>query len=422
MERNPLRLFAGMTWLERTEYALMMLMSAAVAVHWSIGVWCMTVLLVVAVVKSIVARRIGNGSLSRGAKTSLLLMILLWVLHAASALYSSHPDEAFSRALMMLPMLLLPLLFLLDDLSYLRRRHVSALMFLLAGVLTVRFAVMFCRATYCFATGTPWRDLIDYHFDPLHHNYLAMYLIATIALLYAELARCWHRTEWRRWRWLVAADMLLLAGYMVIMGSRSGLLVCAALAVACLMHLALVRKRWVATGVVVAVLFVAVGTSYAVAPHLYWRIVYSANKMLAGEPGDGRQIMWQCGMELVEGHELWGRGCDGYWEELRERYRAHDFAEGYEPERYNTHNQYLETLIALGAMGTAVLLAMVILPAVTALRRRSRNLPMLLFSIVYGGFLMFEVMFGRQMGLLFICWWFGLLQLPCKQFFMTQKQ
>ena len=69
-----------------------------------------------------------------------------------------------------------------------------------------------------------------------------------------------------------------------------------------------------------------------------------------------------------------------------------------------------------------MLLAMVILPAATALRRRSRNLPMLLFTIVYGGFLMFEVMFGRQMGLLFICWWFGVLQLPCKQFFVTQKQ
>lgn len=421
-----MRLFAGMTWLERTEYALMMLMSATVAVHWSISVWCMTVLLVVAVVKCIVTRRAGNRTLSRGAKTSLLLMILLWVLHAASALYSSHPDEAWSRALMMLPMLLLPLLFLVDDLSYLRRRHVSALVFLLAGVLTVRFGLMLCRAVYhFFYTGIPLGQMLDYHeyhFDYMHHNYLAMYLIATIALLYAELARCWHRPEWRRWRWLVAADMLLLAGYMVVMGSRSGLLVCAVLAVACLIHLALVRKRWVATGVVVAVLLAAVGTSYAVAPNMYWRIVYSANKMLAGEPGDGRQIMWLCGMELVEGHEIWGRGCDGYWEELRERYRAHDFAEGYEPERYNTHNQYLETLIALGVVGIAVLLAMVILPAATALRRRSRNLPMLLFTIVYGGFLMFEVMFGRQMGLLFICWWFGVLQLPCKQFFVTQKQ
>ena len=34
---------------------------------------------------------------------------------------------------------------------------------------------------------------------------------------------------------------------------------------------------------------------------------------------------------------------------------------------------------------------------------------MVLFTIAYGGFLMFEVMFGRQMGLLFICWWYGLL-------------
>lgn len=414
MKRDPIQLFAGMSHLEKVEYALMLLMTVAVAIHWTAGVWCMAALILVAAAKCIVTRRIGNPALSRSAKVSMWLMIALWVLHAVSALYSSHPDEAWSRAMMMLPMLLLPLLFLLDDLSYLRRQHLSALVFLLAGVLTVRFGLMLCRAVYhYFYTGIPLGQMLDYHeyhFDYMHHNYMSMYLIATIALLYAEVARCWHRPEWRRWRWAVAADMLLLSGYMVIMGSRSGLVVFALMAGACLLHMALVRKRWAATGAVLALLLVAVGASYAVAPRMYWRIVYSAEKMLAGEPGDGRQIMWQCGMELVEGHELIGWGCDGYWEALRERYRAHDFAEGYEPERYNTHNQYLETLIALGMMGAVVLVAMVVMPAVVALRRHSRNLPMLLFTVVYAGCLVFEVMFGRQMGLLFICWWYGVLQ------------
>ncbi len=422
MKRDPVHLFSGMSLLEKAEYALMLLMTAAVAIHWTAGVWCMVALLAVATGRCIATRRVGNSALSRGARVSLLLMVLFWALHAVSALYSSHPAEAWSRALMMLPMLLLPLLFLADDLSWLRRRHVSTLVFLLAGTLTVRFGLMLSRAVGHYILGTPLRELIDFHFDPLHHNYLAMYLIATIALLYAELSRRWRRPLWKRWRWVVAADMLLLAGYMVIMGSRSGLVVFALVAIACLLHLALVRKRWAATGAVLALLLVAVGASYAVAPRLYWRIVYSAEKMLAGEPGDGRQIMWQCGMELVDGHELIGRGCDGYWEELRERYRAHDFAEGYMPERYNTHNQYLETLIALGVVGTAVLLAMIVCPVVTALRRRNRNLPMLLFTLVYAGCLMFEVMFGRQMGLLFICWWFGVLQLPYRQNFALQKQ
>ncbi len=114
-------------------------------------------------------------------------------------------------------------------------------------------------------------------------------------------------------------------------------------------------------------------------------------------------------MELVKERPLTGWGSDGYWPELRERYRAHDFAEGYEPERYNTHNQYLETLLMTGSVGLAVLLMMVLVPAVASCCKPRRNLPMALFTIVYGGFLMFEVMFGRQMGLLFICWWYGLL-------------
>jgi len=43
------------------------------------------------------------------------------------------------------------------------------------------------------------------------------------------------------------------------------------------------------------------------------------------------------------------------------------------------------------------------------LQKPRRNLPMAFFTIVYGGFLVFEVMFGRQMGLLFICFWYGAL-------------
>ena len=63
--------------------------------------------------------------------------------------------------------------------------------------------------------GTPPSLLIDFHFDPLHHNYLALYLITAIALLYVVVERNWHRAGWRRWRWVVVADMALLAGYMV---------------------------------------------------------------------------------------------------------------------------------------------------------------------------------------------------------------
>jgi len=402
-------LFGEMKWYDRAEYATMLLMTAAVPIDWHAGVWCLIGLCGVEVVKWVACRRVGNPAAGRWARTGLWLMVGYYALCALSALWSSHPDEARARAVLMLPMGVLPLVFLLSDMSYLRRRHVDVLAGVLAGVLTVRFVVMAIRAVVRYAQGVPPSMLIDYHFDALHHNYLALYLIAAVGLLYVVVERRWNDARWKGWRWAVAADMALLAGYMVVMGSRSGLVVMALLAAGCLAHMALVRRRWKATLVAAALLATGVAGTYMAAPKLYWRIVYSAERMLAGQTGDGRQVMWRCGMELVEGHALWGWGCDGYWEELRERYRAHDFAEGYEPERYNTHNMYLETLLMTGAAGLALLLAMMAAPVAGAFAGRRRNLRMVLFTVVYGGFLMFEVMFERQMGLLFICWWYGLL-------------
>jgi len=403
------RFFADMQWYDAVWYVAAMLMAGSVPIGWKVGVWSLVLLCVATVVKCVASRRVGSRGLSAWAKAGLWLMVAYYALCAASALWSSQPGEAWGRAMTMLPMAALPCVFLVSDLSHLKRRHIELLIAVLAGVLSVRFGVMGTRAAVRFFQGVPPSMLVDINFDPLHHNYLSMYLIAAIGLLYATVERHWRAAGWRKRRWVVVADMVMLSGYMVVMGSRSGLVIMALLAAGCLAHLAFVRRRWAVAGVIGGLLVVGVGTTYLAAPKLYWRIVYSAEKMLAGEPGDGRQVMWQCGLELVKERPLWGWGCDGYWPELRERYRAHDFAEGYEPERYNTHNMYVETLLMTGAVGLALLLMMVVVPVVASLQKPRRNLPMAFFTIVYGGFLVFEVMFGRQMGLLFICFWYGAL-------------
>ena len=154
-----------------------------------------------------------------------------------------------------------------------------------------------------------------------------------------------------------------------------------------------------------------IGVSYLAMPTLYWRIIYSVEKIAAGEQGDGRQVMWKCGAEALKGHEFIGYGCGGYWDVLHERYVAHDFAEGYTHEKYSTHNQYLETALSTGLVGLILLLAMVIMPIVLAICKPRRNLPMMLFSIVYALCIVFEATFGRQMGLLFVGWWYGILLL-----------
>lgn len=397
-------------WYEAVLYGLMMLMSASAALSWRIGVWAMVAVCGMSAVQAVFTRRVGNRTLRRSERLCFYSMLAYWLLYVVGTLYSPNPKDGWHRVGMMLPTVLLPLFFLLTDLSWLSRQGRSGLVYVLAATLTVRFVVMAVRAGVRYAAGIPVMELVNFHFDPLHHNYLSMYLLAAIGLLYSQLVNV---EKWKV-KILLMADMALLSLYVVILASRSALIVLAVVVVACVLHLWLVRHRWqVAIVAVGVVLTLGIG-SYLAAPQLYVRVGYTLDRLRNGTPLDSRQTLWQCGLELMEGRWATGWGVEGYWEPLRESYRAHDFAEGYEPERYNTHNQYLETTLCTGLPGLTVLMVMVLLPVAVAMCRnrnagRDRNLPLLLFSIVYGGFLFFEVALARQMGLLFICWWYGLL-------------
>ena len=448
-------LFQGLRWYETSEYALLMLFVVSTSIQWRIALWCFVLLCANTLIKIIASHHIGNPALSRPIRTCLGLMILFYLVFAISGTYSSQPDEALSTAATMLPLLIFPLLFLLSDTRYLHARRLSALAYLLAATLTLRFAIMLPRSAFhtansqlfsfttsTFATlmaqaaswlsqqipfprlgnqlsllplravahlinGSPFEHLKTFLFDPMHHNYLALYILTAIALLYASLVHHWQSPRWHRARWLVLGDIILLSVYILLSGSRSGIVAWAFLATACLIHLAFVKKQWRTLAIVITATALIIGISYWASPKTYKRITDTAKNILNGEEGDVRQTLWLSGLSAIKDRPLFGYGCDGYWDTLFEQYRTHDLPTS----QLNTHNQYIETTLAAGLLGLAVMLAMMAMPVVLALHRPHRNLPMVLFTMVYAVCIAFEVSFGRQMGLLFISFWYCILLL-----------
>lgn len=453
------QLFGHLRWYEASEYVLMMLMVVSVPIHWRLGVWCMALLGINFIIKSIATRSLGNRSLSRPAIACLCLMVLYYLVYAVSISYSNNPAEGWSMIFIMLPLLIFPLIFLLSDMSYLTATHHKTLIYLLAAALTVRFIILALRA----AVLSPLSDLIGdsthlmasatlqcgslllggtffskatvglasiamkfvaelleitsvtsfkhFTFDNLHHNYLAIYIITAIAFLYAELIRNWTRPRWRKMRWAIIADMALLTVSLIVSNSRSGLVVLALLAAVCVVHLAVVRKQWLTTGIIIGAAAMLIGATYLVTPKSFKRIIETAQNLIEGEEGDVRQTLWSSSLEATKGHLLIGYGCEGYWDALSDSYQSNECDSGFKQD-FNPHNQYLETALATGLVGLAVMLAMILAPVLFSLRHKPRNIHIILFTVVYAGCLLFEASFGRQMGLLFICWWYGFLLLP----------
>ena len=449
-------LFHGLRWYETSEYALLMLFVISISIQWHIALWCLVLLCANTLVKIIATHHIGNPALSRPVRTCLGLMMLFYLVFVISGTYSSQPAEALSTASTMLPLLLFPLLFLLGDTRYLHPRRLSALAYLFAATLTLRFAIMLIRSAFhtvdsqlftcttnTFATllvqvasllsqqtpfpqldypilllpiravahlfnGTPLEHIKAFQFDPLHHNYLSLYVLTAIALLYASLVQHWQSPQWRRVRWIVLGDIVLLSVYILLSHSRSGIVAWAFLAGACLTYLAFSKKQWRTLGIIIAAAILIIGISYWASPKTYKHITDTAKNILNGEKGDVRQTLWQSGLATIKDRPLFGYGCDGYWDALFEQYRTHDCLNA-TIQQFSTHNQYLETTLSSGLVGLAVMLAMIAVPVVLALRRPHRNLPMFMFTVVYTVCIFFEATFGRQMGLLFISFWYCLL-------------
>ena len=179
----------------------------------------------------------------------------------------------------------------------------------------------------------------------------------------------------------------------------------------------IILKRPKIAGIVVLVFALFMGLNYLTMPKLFSRAQNTIEDMEAGEDGDVRQDIWECAWELVDEHEAIGYGNDGYWNDLYREYVEHDLPNCYNEEKLNMHNQYLETLVATGVVGLIVLIAMVAIPAIVSITRRYWNPIMAVFTLSYALWIFFEEAFARQMGLLFICWWYGIFLVFGKFFF-----
>ena len=448
--------FHGFAWHQASEFAILIFITLAIPIHWRLGIYGLMLLCVNTIIRIIATHKIGNPALHRPQYICLGLMILLFLVFAVSATYSNQPSLAASTLVTMLTILVPPLLFLIVDTRYLQRRHFNLLTYLLATVLTLRFLAMLIRSAFhsidssiytslttifptlltqlcswitdgvpfeplrnALATipiratahlfnNTPFEYLEEYHFATLHHNYLSLYTLTAIALIYIQLVRHWKSPRWHTARWLVLGDIGLLSTYVLLSASRSGMVIMVLLYSVCLAHLAIKRKQWHIAGLTLLSLVVVIAVSYWAFPEKYERLTYTAERMLEGEEGDIRQTMWQSALDAAKQRPLFGYGCDGYWDELIKQYQLNKCFDA-SANQYSTHNQYLETLLATGMAGLAVLLAMILVPAILAFNKSTRNLPLLLFTLVYASSFCFEATLERQMGLLFIGFWYCIL-------------
>ena len=393
-------LFNGLRRQEQITFAALCLTLVAIAFWWRIGIIAIAILSLASLTKTITLRPL-RPQLSTPQKICLWSMVAYGILYVISALISANQTEGWFKAGLKAWFILLPAICLIGDTSYLTKERIRALFQVFTAALLVRFAICIVISGIQFLQGTPLEVVRNWEEDPIgmHHNYLALYIDIAIVFLYTQILNTPHKERRRKWPSLIIAALALLA-YLTLVSSRSGIVALALAFVAALAHLTFFRKQYKVAIITVSLAVVLVAGLYIAVPSIFDRFVALTTWTETYYPDD-RVLAWECGAKATRGHLLFGYGSGDYMPHLVNAFEQRGYTRAIDI-GYNTHNEYIETILQTGLLGLAMLLFMLFAPMVTALRKNSRNLLTVLVIIIISSLCVFEAMLNRQMGTQFI--------------------
>lgn len=209
----------------------------------------------------------------------------------------------------------------------------------------------------------------------LNAVYLSNYCVASIGwLLYFGFLYTGDRITGVPAAVTIATSAFLFL-MMFLLSSKMSLVLAILLCVFMTVYIGYRRQALLKTFVI---LCVAAGVAWTVGRnlgYLNWRIQSTKWKAYSGPQDDNnglalRITTWTSALELIKERPLLGYGLQGSEDALVEKYREKNFQPGI-PEKYNSHNQFLETTLRSGAIGLLLLLLLTAIAFFTALRKRA---------------------------------------------------
>lgn len=344
---------------------------------------------------------------------------LLWPLfafyglHLLGMLWTTNRDFGFFDLQIKLGLVLLPIAasaYTAVTGATALRKSMSA--FSLGTILAVCLSMV--KALGCFGEKG-WIECFtqSYLSFDLHPSYAAWYAVWALAYWSNALIR---GEVPGRWRWAVIAFLVVALAFSVMLASKSGLL-CLVVVLIMLVALIVLRMsgalRWKVLGalaVVVAVpsvlLAPVIGTRTGAAIGAMQRTFEGNEDIYAGENGnDERLVAWLCSAELIR-HDPIGAGTGDIKDALVSCYEARG-AKTAAVRRLNSHDQFLQSGVALGWAGLLAALLVALVPLWFAIRRGDLLLGVFMVLFVLNATV--ESVLEVQAGVVFFALFLGLL-------------
>ncbi len=356
---------------------------------------------------------------------SLQMMILLYLLYLAGMLYSANTKDASQTVETKLSFLIFPLVF--SPYAEVTKINLNKYLklFIYGSIISSVFRLGW--AFYCFAKpvyvvlyGVPY-DLgaSNFYYTQLsvffHPSYLALYnvfaLMSIVHLINAGELKL-------NWKWIAAIFLFVI--FIMLLSSKAGW-IGLILFVLYFSRWLVLKKKIVQT---MAMLVMIIGLfsflNIYFTPRFLTRIPKLSiiteaikgsgddnKKITTSSDGTGSRILvWKAAIDIIKNNFWIGVGTGDAKDTMLEKYKEKGMTYEYE-NKLNSHNQYLNTFIALGFIGFFVLLLCFAVPLYFSYHEKTMLFAS--FIIVVGINFLFESMLERQEGVIFYAFFYTLL-------------
>lgn len=303
-----------------------------------------------------------------------LILPLLYLVYLLGMLYTENMKAGTSLMETRFSLLLLPVILPTFFALKIKKHHDSYLKSYLAGVILsmlvciVRAIVLFSHEMYCRKYGI---ELLDYPYTNyffsghlsyfMHYGYYAMYVNVAIILLLDYAGKKFSVISKGK-KLAVLLLLFALSVFVLMLYSKAGILSLLLIYSLFGFYLLLKYRSLKYILYTAATLFIILFILFNYIPHTTERI----DGMLKGissqeadpESGESTQLRtfaWKASMQLIKDRPLLGYGTGDANDVLINEYKEKRYAGALRKE-LNTHNQYFQTMLAIGLLGVLILL------------------------------------------------------------------
>ncbi|NCU04785.1 MAG: O-antigen ligase family protein [Chitinophagaceae bacterium] len=341
----------------------------------------------------------------------ILLIILYYLLHIVSILWSDDKQEAASQLSIRLPLLLLPLAIGTMVISNeMRDRIIYAIVLITTVVALISLGLSFAKYAETGSTGYLYNDSLTVHFR-LQSIYVAMLVNISIVGAVYLLAK---RSATVDSPGLLYVAVSVLFGFHFLLASRSAMILLYGGLFIYAVYYIFKKRKYLEGATLVLGMLIGAFMLFKFFPKTVQRFKeltmfnykYESkaaeshyDMKLEKEQWNGantRLALWSCGWEVAKHNLFKGVGIGDRVLAVNEVYKERNFSMAIETKK-NAHNSYLDALLTFGIAGLLMyVLSFVVLPFADVFKRADMFHAFVVTAFVVS--MIFEVYLGRSIG------------------------